>query len=77
MRKTIGKLFILALVLTLGFGLVGFGANAEKTYTFGISMPQLDNDGFKANLVGIRKFAEEQGIELVVTDAKSMADAQM
>lgn len=77
MRKTIRTLWILALVLTLGFGLLGLEANAEKTYTFGISMPQLDNDGFKANLVGIRKFAEEKGIELVVTDAKSMADVQL
>jgi ABC-type sugar transport system substrate-binding protein len=47
------------------------------TYTFGISMPQLDNDGFKANLVGIKQFAEANGIELLVTDAKTMADVQM
>lgn len=33
---------------------------AEKTYTFGISMPQLDNDGFKANLVGIQQFAGKE-----------------
>lgn len=44
---------------------------------FGISMPQLDNDGFKANLVGIQQFADANNIELIVTDAKTSAEAQM
>lgn len=69
---------LLALALVIGAVLASQTALAEgKTFTFGVSMPQLDNDGFKANLVGIRQFAEENGIELVVTDAKAMADAQM
>ena len=60
----------------------GGEAAAEETgeeagLTFGVSMPQLDNDGFKANLIGIQQFADENGIELVVTDAKAMADTQM
>ena len=50
---------------------------AEKTYTFGISMPQLDNDGFKANLVGIQQFAEKNNITLEVTDGKNTVDTQM
>ncbi len=50
---------------------------ADKKLTFGVSMPQLDNDGFKANLVGIQQFASENGIELITTDAKSIADTQM
>lgn len=52
-------------------------ASGEKKLVFGVSMPQLDNDGFKANLVGIKQFAEENNIELVVTDAKATADMQM
>ena len=28
----------------------------SEAYTFGISMPQLDNDGFKANLIGIEQY---------------------
>ena len=50
---------------------------ADRKLTFGVSMPQLDNDGFKANLVGIKQFASENGIELITTDAKSIADTQM
>lgn len=49
----------------------------DEKLTFGISMPQLDNDGFKANLVGIEQYAEENGIELLTTDAKTIADTQM
>lgn len=49
----------------------------SEAYTFGISMPQLDNDGFKANLIGIEQFAEANNIELVVTDGKATADMQM
>lgn len=52
-------------------------APAENKIVFGISMPQLDNDGFKANMVGIQQFADEHGIELVVNDAKNTADTQM
>ena len=52
-------------------------AEEGRRYTFGISMPQLDNDGFKANLIGIQQFAEENNIELVVTDGKATADTQM
>lgn len=52
-------------------------ATGEKTYTFGISMPQLDNDGFKANLVGIQQFAEKNNIMLEVTDGKNTVDTQM
>ena len=52
-------------------------APKEKNLVFGVAMPQLDNDGFKANLIGIKQFAEENGIELIVTDAKATADAQM
>ena len=53
------------------------GTGEEGQYTFGISMPQLDNDGFKANLIGIQQFAEDNDIELIVTDAKATADTQM
>lgn len=49
----------------------------EDPLVFGIAMPQLDNDGFKANMVGIRQFAEANGIEIVVNDAKNTADVQM
>ena len=49
----------------------------KETYTFGISMPQLDNDGFKANLIGIEKYAKDNGIEIITTDAKTIADTQM
>lgn len=49
----------------------------ENPLVFGIAMPQLDNDGFKANMVGIRQFAEANGIEIVVNDAKNTADVQM
>ena len=52
-------------------------APADDPLVFGIAMPQLDNDGFKANMVGIRQFAEANGIEIVVTDAKNTADTQM
>lgn len=52
-------------------------AGTSEAYTFGISMPQLDNDGFKANLIGIEQFAEANNIELVVTDGKATADMQM
>lgn len=55
----------------------GGSAATESGLVFGVSMPQLDNDGFKANLIGIEQFAEENGIELVVTDAKATADTQM
>lgn len=50
---------------------------ADKKLVFGVSMPQLDNDGFKANLVGIQQYAEENGIELLTADAKTIADTQM
>lgn len=49
----------------------------EDPLVFGIAMPQLDNDGFKANMVGIRQFADANGIEIVVNDAKNTADVQM
>ena len=49
----------------------------EDPMVFGIAMPQLDNDGFKANLVGIKQFAEENNIELIITDGKASADSQM
>ncbi|MGE5614248.1 MAG: sugar ABC transporter substrate-binding protein [Bacillota bacterium] len=49
----------------------------DKKIVFGISMPQLDNDGFKANLISIQQFAEEYGIELITSDAKNTADLQM
>ena len=62
----------MAMVFTMGLS-----ATAEESYTFGISMPQLDNDGFRANLIGIEQFAEEKGIELEVIDAKATADTQM
>lgn len=87
------KVTALFLILAMVFALASCGAQpeaapaapaddsteapAEATLTFGISMPQLDIDGFKANLVGIKQFAEENNIELVVTDAKSTADSQM
>lgn len=50
---------------------------AAGGYTFGIAMPQLDNDGFKANLVGIKQKAEELGITIITSDAKGNADTQM
>ncbi len=52
-------------------------AEQDKTFVFGISMPQLDNDGFKANLIGIKQFALENGVELLTADAKGTADMQM
>lgn len=52
-------------------------APSGESIVFGVAMPQLDNDGFKANMVGIRQFAEANGIEIVVTDAKNTADTQM
>lgn len=52
-------------------------SDAPHKLVFGVSMPQLDNDGFKANLVGIKQFAEANQIDLVVTDAKSSAESQM
>lgn len=52
-------------------------APADDPLVFGIAMPQLDNDGFKANMIGIRQFAEANGIEIVVNDAKNTADTQM
>jgi len=54
------------------------GAATATTYVFGISMPQLDNDGFKANLIGIQQAAEAFGdVELLVVDAQNNADTQM
>ncbi len=53
------------------------GTDTEGKLTFGISMPQLDNDGFKANLVGIEQYAAANGIEIITTDAKTIADTQM
>lgn len=53
-------------------------ANKEdKKIVFGISMPQLDNDGFKANLIGIQQAAEKLGVEIITADAKNSADTQM
>lgn len=49
----------------------------DKKITFGISMPQLDNDGFKANLIGIEQAAAKLGIEILTADAKNTADTQM
>lgn len=50
---------------------------APEKLTFGISMPQLDNDGFRANLIGIQQAAEKFGIEIITSDAKNSADTQM
>lgn len=74
MKKLLALLLVLSLVVCAGAALA---EGAEKKLVFGISMPQLDIDGFKANLVGIKAFAEANGIELIVVDAKSTADVQM
>jgi ABC-type sugar transport system substrate-binding protein len=50
---------------------------AEKTFVFGVAMPQLDNDGFKANRVGIEQYAKDNNITIQVTDAKGNAETQM
>lgn len=53
-------------------------APSETAYVFGIGMPQLDNDGFRANLIGIRQAAEELGnITLQSVDAQNTADRQL
>lgn len=49
----------------------------DKKIVFGISMPQLDNDGFRSNLIGIEQAAENLGIEILTADAKNSADIQM
>jgi ABC-type sugar transport system substrate-binding protein len=50
----------------------------KKNYVFGIGMPQLDNDGFRANLIGIRQAADELGnITLQSVDAQNTADRQL
>ena len=79
MKKTIALLLVLTMALSFAAcsSSSGSSSTAQKAYTFGIAMPQLDIDGFKANLVGIRQFAEKNNIELIVTDAKSTADTQM
>lgn len=80
------KFLSIAIVLVLLFTFVGCstgggddpGAEGEKKWVFGISMPQLDNDGFRANLIGIEQAAEQFGnVELVVVDAQQNADTQM
>ena len=73
---------MLALVLVLVFVACGTESGDDtgegKKWVFGISMPQLDNDGFRANLIGIEQAAEQFGdVELVVVDAQQNADTQM
>lgn len=82
MKKLIAILLTLTMVISLAAcgkksGGSDSGSGGETAYTFGIAMPQLDIDGFKANLVGIKEFAEKNSIELVITDAKNTADMQM
>jgi ABC-type sugar transport system substrate-binding protein len=56
----------------------GSSGSGAKTYVFGVGMPQLDNDGFRANLIGIRQAAEELGnITLQSVDAQNTADRQL
>lgn len=68
---------ILAAVMVFALCAAASADEAEKKVVIGVAMPQLDNDGFKANLIGINQFAEENNIELVVNDGKNTVDTQM
>lgn len=71
----------LAVCVATVMGIVSMGSVSvladEEKFTFGIAMPQLDNDGFKANLIGIEQFAEKNGVEIIVNDGKATVDTQM
>lgn len=73
MKKSV-VLLIVAVILATALS-TAFADDGQ--FVFGIAMPQLDNDGFKANRVGIDLYAEENGIEVKVTDAKSNAETQI
>jgi ABC-type sugar transport system substrate-binding protein len=82
MKKLLGLFLVFSLVMVAcqkkETAPVAAPAAGEKTYVFGIGMPQLDNDGFRANLIGIRQAVEEIGnITIQSVDAQNTADRQL
>jgi ABC-type sugar transport system substrate-binding protein len=73
------SLFVIFAAMLAGHSSWGINgaAAAEKEFVFGVSVPQLDADGFRANVLGLRQKADEiGGIKLVVYDALQSVDNQ-
>lgn len=51
-------------------------STAEASAVIGVSLPQLDADGYSANLIGIQEAAAAYGYEIQAVDAQNSAEEQ-
>lgn len=55
---------------------VASGSAAGESVVIGVSLPQLDADGYSANLIGIQEAAAAYGYEIQAVDAQNSAEEQ-
>lgn len=55
----------------------GIGKNDDNAIVIGVSLPQLDADGFSANLIGIKEEAAKYNAAVIPFDAANEVDKQI
>ncbi len=76
------RTFVLAaLVLFVSVGLAFANGNneagADDVLIIGMTVPQIDADGFRVNVESAKKVADARGVEFVAYSAQSSADTQL
>ncbi len=76
------RIFVLAaLVLLVSVGLAFANgdneAAADDVLVIGMTVPQIDADGFRVNVESAKKVADARGVKFVAFSAQSSADTQL
>lgn len=80
MKKLVLLIVVLSLVLGVGTVFGGGGQEAEAEddgIVFGVTLPQLDADGFRVNLDALEAVAEENDVEVLSFSANNAVETQL
>lgn len=75
------KIAIIALALIVGTGFSVFAAGQsdadDDQMVIGVTVPQIDADGFRVNVESVKRVAEARGVQVLEFSAQSSADTQL
>lgn len=76
MKKIVEVILVLMIVLSFAAFSNESTQAADEKAVIGVALPQLDADGYRANLIGIQEKAEEYGFEVQPVDSQNSAEEQ-